>query len=211
MEKAILGKKIGMTQIFDDKGNVIPVTVIKAGPCTVIQKKDEERDGYKALQVGFEEQKERRANKPEGGHFKKAETTPKKHVKEVSLKNIEDYEVGQEIKADIFSEGDIVDVKGTSRGKGFAGSIKRHGQSRGPMTHGSHYHRGPGALGSVDVSRVFKGRALPGRMGYDKVTVQNLRVEKIYPEKDIILIKGAVPGPRGATLVIQEAIKKRTG
>lgn len=211
MEKAILGKKIGMTQIFDDKGNVIPVTVIKAGPCTVVQKKDEQKDGYKALQVGFEEQKERRVNKPKMGHFKKAETSPKKYVKEVPLKNVEEFEVGQEIKADIFSEGDIVDIKGTSKGKGFAGSIKRHGQSRGPMTHGSHYHRGPGALGSVDASRVFKGRALPGRMGADKVTVQNLKVVKIYPDKDIILIKGAVPGPRGTTLLIQEAIKKKIG
>ncbi|PKM83853.1 MAG: 50S ribosomal protein L3 [Firmicutes bacterium HGW-Firmicutes-13] len=211
MEKAILGKKIGMTQIFDEQGNVIPVTVIKAGPCTVIQKKTKETDGYQALQVGFEDQKERRVNKPRSGHFKKAKVSPKKFVKEVSLANIEDYEIGQEIKADIFAEGDFVDVSSVSKGKGFAGAIKRHGQSRGPMTHGSHYHRGPGSMGAIDPARVFKGQTLPGRMGADKVTVQKLTVAKVYPERDLILIKGSVPGPRGIFVVLKDSVKKKNG
>ncbi|MDO9574686.1 MAG: 50S ribosomal protein L3 [Candidatus Contubernalis sp.] len=208
MEKAILGTKVGMTQIFDEKGNVISVTVIKAGPCMVVQKKTEETDGYKALQVGFEEQKEKRLNKPKLGHFKKANVTPKKYLKELSVSSVDEYEVGQEIKADIFKAGDLVDVTGISKGKGFTGSIKRHGQSRGPMSHGSHYHRGPGSLGSVDAARVFKGRPLPGRKGGDRVTVQKLSIAKVYPEKDLILIRGSVPGPRGVLLVVKDTAKK---
>lgn len=208
MEKAILGKKIGMTQIFDDKGNVIPVTVIKAGPCMVVQKKTEETDGYKAIQVGFEDQKEKRLNKPKTGHYKKAGVTPKKFLKELPLSSVDEYEVGQEIKADIFQEGDLVDVTGISKGKGFTGSIKRHNQSRGPMTHGSHYHRGPGSMGSIDAARVFKGKALPGRKGGDRVTVQKLSVAKVYPDKDLILIRGSVPGPRGVLLMVKDTAKK---
>ncbi|UNC90937.1 50S ribosomal protein L3 [Candidatus Contubernalis alkaliaceticus] len=208
MEKAILGTKVGMTQIFDQKGNVIPVTVIKAGPCMVVQKKTEETDGYKALQVGFEDQKEKRLNKPKLGHFKKADVTPKKYLKELSLSSVDEYEVGQEIKADIFKAGDLVDVTGISKGKGFTGSIKRHGQRRGPMSHGSHYHRGPGSMGSVDAARVFKGRPLPGRKGGDRVTVQKLSVAKVYPEKDLILIRGSVPGPKGVLLVVKDTAKK---
>ena len=208
MEKAILGKKIGMTQIFDDKGNVIPVTVIKAGPCMVVQKKTEETDGYKAIQVGFEDQKEKRLNKPKTGHYKKAGVTPKKFLKELPLSSVDEYEVGQEIKADIFQEGDLVDVTGISKGKGFTGTIKRHGQSRGPMTHGSHYHRGPGSMGSIDAARVFKGKSLPGRKGGDRVTVQKLSVAKVYPDKDLILIRGSVPGPRGVLLMVKDTAKK---
>ncbi len=208
MEKAILGKKIGMTQIFDDKGNVIPVTVIKAGPCMVVQKKTEETDGYKAIQVGFEDQKEKRLNKPKTGHYKKAGVTPKKFLKELPLSSVDEYEVGQEIKADIFQEGDLVDVTGISKGKGFTGTIKRHNQSRGPMTHGSHYHRGPGSMGSIDAARVFKGKALPGRKGGDRVTVQKLSVAKVYPDKDLILIRGSVPGPRGVLLMVKDTAKK---
>lgn len=208
MEKAILGKKIGMTQIFDDKGNVIPVTVIKAGPCMVVQKKTEETDGYKAIQVGFEDQKEKRLNKPKTGHYKKAGVTPKKFLKELPLSSVDEYEVGQEIRADIFQEGDLVDVTGISKGKGFTGTIKRHNQSRGPMTHGSHYHRGPGSMGSIDAARVFKGKALPGRKGGDRVTVQKLSVAKVYPDKDLILIRGSVPGPRGVLLMVKDTAKK---
>lgn len=208
MEKAILGKKIGMTQIFDEQGNVIPVTVIKAGPCTVIQKKTEDTDGYQALQVGFEDQKEKRVNKPRLGHFKKAKVSPKKFVKEIYLADMDNYEEGQEIKADIFKEGEFIDVSSVSKGKGFTGTVKRHGQGRGPMTHGSHHHRGPGSLGSVDAARVFKGQALPGRMGADKVTIQKLRIAKVYPDRDLILVKGSVPGPRGVYVVIKDSVKK---
>lgn len=207
MEKTILGRKIGMTQVYDGQGNLIPVTVVKAGPCTIIQKKDQENDGYEALQVGFEEQKEKRLNKPALGHFKKAQVSPKRFVKEIPVTSTEEYQVGQEIKVDIFNEGDFIDVTGISKGRGFAGSIKRHGQSRGPKTHGSHYHRGPGALGSVDAARVFKGRPLPGRMGADRVTVQKLQVVQVLPEKDVILVKGPVPGNKKGLLVIKESIK----
>lgn len=208
MQKAILGKKVGMTQVFDERGNAIPVTVLQAGPCNIIQIKNKEKDGYTAMQLGYGEQREKRANKPRKGHFKKANVSPKKFVKEVPLWEEGTLEAGQEIKADIFSEGEYVDVTGVSKGKGFAGSIKRHGFSRGPMSHGSHYHRGPGSLGSIDAARVFKGRPLPGRMGGERVTVQNLQVIKVYPEKDLILVKGAVPGPRGVFVMVRSAIKK---
>ena len=210
MKKAILGRKLGMTQIFADGGEVIPVSVIEAGPCTVVQKKSAEVDGYTAVKVGYSDITEYKAGKPGLGQFKKAGLTPKKYMREIPV-DAASYEVGQEIKADIFNPGDKVDVHAASRGKGFAGSIKKHGQSRGPMTHGSRYHRGPGSLGSVDAARVFKGRPLPGRMGGTRVTVQNLEVVKIYPDRNIILIRGAIPGPKGGLVTIKSSVKSKTG
>ncbi|MTI94232.1 MAG: 50S ribosomal protein L3 [Firmicutes bacterium] len=207
MNKAILGKKVGMTQIFDDKGNVIPVTVVEAGPCTVIQKKTVANEGYDAVQVGFAEQKEQRLNKPQLGHFKRAGQPAMKHLAEFKLENSNKFEVGQQITADIFEAGDIVDVTGISKGKGFAGSIKRHNQHRGPMSHGSHYHRGPGALAGVDAARVFKGRPLPGRMGGEKITVQGLEIVRVDAERNLLLIKGAMPGIKGALLRIKNSVK----
>ncbi|HZK24652.1 MAG TPA: 50S ribosomal protein L3 [Oscillospiraceae bacterium] len=207
MEKAILGKKLGMTQVFTPEGQVIPVTVIEAGPCYVVQKKNAEIDGYEAIQVGFGNLKEKHITKPRAGHFAKANTAAKKYVREFRLADVSAYEVGQEIKADLFSEGEWVDVTAKSKGKGFAGSIKRHGHSRGPMTHGSHYHRGPGSLGAVDAARVFKGHKLPGRMGGDKVTVQKLRVVRVDTERNLLLINGAVPGPKGGLVTIKDSVK----
>jgi len=205
MSKGILGKKVGMTQIFTAEGQVIPVTVIEANPNVVLQKKTNEVDGYESVQLGFDNKKEVRANKPEQGHAKKADTTPKRFVREI--KGIEGVEVGQEVKVDVFAEGDKVDVTGTSKGKGFAGSIKRHGHSRGPMSHGSRYHRGPGSLGAVDGARVFKGMKLPGRMGTDRVTVQNLEVVKVDAERNLLLIKGAIPGPNNGYVVVKSTVK----
>ena len=210
VKKAILGKKIGMSQVFTPDGQVIPVTVIEAGPCYVIQKKSTEKDGYNAIQVGFEDVKEKHIKKPQAGHFQKAGVAVKKYVSEFRLDDISGYEVGQEIKADVFAEGELVDVTGVSKGKGFTGAIKRFGQGRGPMSHGSHYHRGPGSLGAVGTSRVFKGQTLPGRMGGDKVTVQNLKVVKVDPERNLILVKGAVPGPRGGLVSIKDAVKAKS-
>lgn len=207
--KGILGKKIGMTQVFNEDGIVIPVTVVEAGPCVVLQKKSLENDGYEAIQLGFDEKKEHRANKPELGHVKKAGTKPQKFIKEIRGVNLEDYELGAVIKADIFSEGELVDVTGTSKGKGFAGSIKRHNQRRGPMSHGSHYHRGPGSLGAIAPARVFKGQSLPGRMGGERVTTQNLQIVRVDAEKNLLLIKGSVPGPKNSYLVIKSAIKSK--
>ncbi|MBS4031687.1 MAG: 50S ribosomal protein L3 [Clostridiales bacterium] len=207
MQKAILGKKIGMTQIFDEVGRVIPVTVIEAGPCVVVQKKTVETDGYEAIQVGFAQVKEKKVTKPMAGHFGKAGQTPKKYVREFRLKDTAGYEVGQELKADVFAEGEWVDVTGVSRGKGFAGNIKRHGYSRGPTTHGSHYHRGPGSMGAVDAARVFKGKKLPGRMGGDKITVQKLQVVRVDTDRNILLIRGAVPGARGGLLTVKNSEK----
>ncbi len=207
MQKAILGKKIGMTQIFDEVGKVIPVTVIEAGPCVVLQKKSADIDGYDAIQVGFVDIAERKAGKPVSGQFKKVGLTPKKYLRELRLEDVAPYEVGQEIKADVFAEGDLVDVSGISRGKGFAGAIKRHGFSRGPMTHGSHYQRGPGSLGAVDAARVFKGRPLPGRMGGDRVTVQKLQVVRVDKERNLLLIRGAVPGPRNGLVTVKNSVK----
>src|SRR5690625_4698104 len=174
MTKGILGKKLGMTQVFAEDGNVVPVTVIEAGPCVVLQKKGSESDGYEAIQIAFGDKKEHRANKPELGHAKKANSTPKRYIKEIRGIDLDAYEVGQEIKADIFADGEFVDVTGTSKGKGFQGSIKRHGFSKGLMSHGSRYHRGSGSLGAVDAARVFKGKKLPGHMGSETVTLQNL-------------------------------------
>ncbi|MBA4495888.1 50S ribosomal protein L3 [Paenactinomyces guangxiensis] len=205
--KGILGKKIGMTQIFNEDGVVVPVTVVEAGPCVVLQKKDKTTDGYEAIQLGFKEKKEHRANKPELGHAKKANAKPQKFIKEIRGVNLDEYELGGEVKADLFAEGEFVDVTGTSKGKGFAGAIKRHNQARGPMSHGSRYHRGPGSLGAIAPNRVFKGQTLPGRMGGEKVTTQNLQVVRVDTDNNLLLIKGAVPGPKNSYLVIRSAAK----
>ncbi|WP_010498880.1 50S ribosomal protein L3 [Paenibacillus elgii] len=208
MTKGILGKKLGMTQVFTPEGLVVPVTVIQAGPCTVLQKKDSENDGYEAIQIGFADKKEKNANKPELGHAKKAGATPKRYVKEFRGVQISEYEVGQEIKADVFSEGEFVDVTGTSKGKGFQGVIKRHNQSTGPMAHGSRYHRGPGSMGSIQANRVPKGKKLPGHMGTETVTIQKLEVVKVDVERNVLLIKGSIPGPRNSFVSIKSSVKK---
>ena len=210
MQKAILAKKLGMTQIFDETGKVIPVTVIEAGPNAVIQKKTVENDGYEAVQVGFVDLKEKKTNKPTKGHFAKAGVAPKKFIKEFRLDDVSALNVGDEIKADIFEAGEKVDVAGITKGKGFAGTIKRWGQHRGPMTHGSGYHRGPGSMGMCsDPGRVFKGKRLPGHMGVERVTIQNLAVVRVDAEKNIILIKGGVPGPKGGLLIVKNTVKGR--
>lgn len=205
--KGILGKKIGMTQLFSENGEVIPVTVIEAEPNVVLQKKTVDNDGYEAIQLGAYDKKPVRAIKPEKGHAEKANTNPKRFVKEIRNVNLDEYEVGQEVKVDIFQEGDLVDVSGTSKGKGFQGAIKRHNQQRGPMTHGSRYHRRPGSMGAIDPMRVFKGKKLPGRMGGKRVTVQNLEVVRVDPERNLILIKGNVPGAKKSYVEIRSAIK----
>ena len=208
MKKAIIGKKIGMTQIFDEKGSVIPVTVIEAGPCVIAQVKTIENDGYEAVQLGFGEVKEHKVNKPEKGHFAKAKLAPKKHVREFRG-DIEGAQVGTEVKADVFAAGDKIDVQGITKGKGFQGVIKRHGQSRGPMGHGSMYHRRPGSMGSTSTpGRVFKGKKLPGHMGVDKVTIQNLEVVRVDLDKNVLLIKGSVPGNKGSILKIRATVKQ---
>ena len=210
MQKAILAKKLGMTQIFDETGKVIPVTVIEAGPHAVIQKKTVENDGYEAVQVGFVDLKEKKTNKPTKGHFAKAGVAPKKFIKEFRLDDVSALNVGDEIKADIFEAGEKVDVAGITKGKGYAGTIKRWGQHRGPMTHGSGYHRGPGSMGMCsDPGRVFKGKRLPGHMGVERVTIQNLAVVKVDAEKNIILIKGGLPGPKGGLLIVKNTVKGR--
>jgi len=208
--KTIIGRKIGMTQIFDEKGAVIPVTVIEAGPCSVVQVKTVETDGYNAVQLGFGEVKEHKINKPETGHFKKANVKVMKHLREFKAcpKCISEVKVGDEIKVDAFEVGDKVDIQGITKGKGFQGVIKRHGQHRGPMGHGSMYHRRPGSMGPTSTpGRVFKGKKLPGHMGADKVTVQNLEVVKIDLDKNAILIKGSVPGNKGSILKIRKTVK----
>lgn len=207
--KSIMGKKIGMTQIFDENGVMIPVTVVEAGPVVVTQIKTEETDGYNAVQVGFGEVKEKHVNKPMKGHFAKAGVALKKHVKELRPEDgVENYSLAQEIKVDIFEVGEKIDVTGISKGKGFQGSIKRYGQSRGPETHGSHYHRAPGSMGSAsDPSKVRKGKKLPGHMGHTRVTIQNLEVARVDAEKNLILIKGAIPGPKKGLVVIKTAVK----
>ena len=207
MKKAILGKKIGMTQIFDENGKVIPVTAIEAGPCTVVQIKTTDSDGYQAVKLGFGEVKENKLTKPKKGEFKKANVTPKKHLREFRLEEIT-CNVGDEIKADVFTAGETVDITGTSKGKGFQGVIKRHGQSRGPMGHGSMYHRRPGSMGSTSTpGRVFKGKKLPGHMGVQTVTIQNLDVVRVDMDKNVLLVKGSVPGPKGAILKIRATVK----
>ena len=208
MQKAILGKKIGMTQLFTEDGVVIPVTVLEAGPVAVTQKKTVENDGYSAIQVGFMDVKDKHLTKPEKGHFAKAGVEGKKYLKEFRLEDDSAYEVGAIIKADIFAEGDKVDVTGISKGHGYAGTVKRWGTHRGPMTHGSGYHRGVGSLGACSTpSRVMKNKRLPGHMGVEQVTVQNLDIVKIDVEKNLILIKGAVPGPKGGILTIRNTVK----
>ncbi|WP_062107668.1 50S ribosomal protein L3 [Bacillus niameyensis] len=207
MTKGILGRKIGMTQVFAENGELIPVTVIEAAPNIVLQKKTIETDGYEAVQLGFEDKREKLANKPEKGHVAKANAAPKRFIREFTGVNIGEYEVGQEVKVDIFGEGDLVDVSGISKGKGFQGVIKRHGQSRGPMSHGSRYHRRPGSMGAVDPARVFKQKALPGRTGGERITVQNLSIVKVDAERNLILVKGNVPGPKKALLEIKTGIK----
>ena len=207
MTKGILGRKIGMTQVFAENGNLIPVTVVEAAQNVVLQKKSVESDGYEAIQVGFEDKRDKLANKPEKGHVAKANTTPKRFIREFSGVDVTGYEVGQEVKVDIFAAGDVVDVTGISKGKGFQGVIKRHGQSRGPMAHGSRYHRRPGSMGPVAPNRVFKGKLLPGRMGGEQVTVQNLEIVKVDVERNLLLIKGNVPGPKKALLKIKGAVK----
>ncbi|MCC8098258.1 MAG: 50S ribosomal protein L3 [Eubacterium sp.] len=208
MKKAIVAKKIGMTQIFTEAGLLIPVTVLEAGPCVVTQKKTVETDGYDAVQVGFGDAKEKNVNKPAKGHFDKAGVAPKKVLKEFRFDSIDEYEVGSEIKADIFSVGDRVDVSGTSKGHGYQGAIKRHGQHRGPMAHGSKYHRALGSLSSgTTPGKVKKGKKMPGHMGSVSVTVQNMEVVRADAEKNLLLVKGAVPGSKGSVVVIKETVK----
>lgn len=208
--KSIMGKKIGMTQIFTEDGVVIPVTVVEAGPLKVIQKKTKETDGYNAIQVGFQDMKENRVNKPLKGHFDKLEVEYKKHVKEFIVENVEEFEVGQEIKADIFKQGDKIDIVGTSKGKGTQGPIKRYNYGRGPETHGSRYHRAGGARAAAsDPGKVFKGTKAAGRMGNERVTVQNLEVVRVDIDRNLLLIKGAVPGPKGGLLIIKDTVIKR--
>ena len=209
MTKAILARKVGMTQVYDEQGRVIPVTVLEAGPCRVVQVKNMDTDGYNSIQLGFVDKKEQRVNRPMTGHFKKAKLKPLRYLREFRVEDSGQYKTGQEIKADSFTAGDYVDISAISRGKGFAGSIKKMGFSRGPKTHGSHYHRGPGSLGSVAPARVFKGRRLPGRMGGWRRTIQNLVVVDADAEKNILLVKGSVPGPRGGLLEIKESVKSR--
>ena len=205
--KGILGKKLGMTQIFTEEGIVVPVTVVEAGPNVVTQVKTVEKDGYNAIQVGFEDAKEKSLNKPQKGHLAAANVL-KKHLKEFRVDAVEEFTVGQEIKADLFAAGEKIDVTGTSKGKGFQGPIKRHGQSRGPESHGSRYHRRPGSMGACSFpGRVFKNKKLAGHMGSVKVTVQNLEVVKVDAEKNLILVKGAIPGPKGSMVTIKEAVK----
>ncbi|MFD1884069.1 MULTISPECIES: 50S ribosomal protein L3 [Paenibacillus] len=206
--KGILGRKLGMTQVFTAEGNVIPVTVIEAGPCVVLQKKDLENDGYEAVQIGFADKKANRANKPEAGHATKANTVPKRYVREIRGVDLASVEVGQELKADLFAQGEFVDVTGISKGKGFAGVIKRWGQSRGPMSHGSRYHRRPGSMGSIQANRVPKGKRLPGHMGHDTVTIQRLEVIRVDAERNVILVKGSIPGPKNSFVKVKETVKK---
>lgn len=207
MPKGILGKKLGMTQLMTPEGDAIPVTVIEAGPCFVVQKKTKDTDGYNAVQLGFGEKRERLFNKPLKGHFDRAGVKPLRYLREIRVDNIDDFKVGQEVKADWFSPGEKVDVTGISKGRGFAGGIKRHGFHRGPMAHGSKYHRRPGALAAKGPARVFKGRKLPGHYGAERVTAINLEVVKVDADKNIIAVKGAVPGPRGGLVLVKSSTK----
>ena len=206
--KTLIGKKVGMTQIFDEKGNVVPVTVIEAGPCRVVQVKSVETDGYDAIQLGFGAVKEYKVNKPVKGHFAKAKVTPMKHLREFRVSDVSSVKVGDEIKVDTFVAGESVDIQGITKGKGFQGVIKRHGQSRGPMGHGSMYHRRPGSMGPTSTpGRVFKGKKLPGHMGVETVTIQNLQVVAVDLDKNALLVKGSVPGNKGSILKIKTSVK----
>ena len=212
MKKAIVGKKVGMTQVFTPDGRLIPVTVIQAGPCPVVQKKTVETDGYEAVQVGFDEIPENRVkklvNKPEAGHFKKAGVAPCRKLREFRFEDAASYEVGQVIKCDVFAEGDKVDISGISKGHGFTGAIQRWNQHTGPMAHGSKYHRGVGSLSAnSDPSHVFKNKHMAGHYGVEKVTIQNLSVVRVDAERNLLLVRGAVPGPNGGTLIVREAVK----
>lgn len=208
MKKAIMGKKLGMTQVFTATGEVVPVTVIEAGPCTVVQKKTTANDGYSAVQVGFVDIPDRKLNKPEKGHFQKVGQKTKRYLKELRLENADQFEVGQEIRVEQqFAEGDIVDVSAVSRGRGFAGGIKRWNFSRGPMSHGSKYHRGVGSLSSRKQARVFKNRKMPGHLGAERVSIQNLKVVKVDAERNLLLVKGSVPGINGALVTVKNAAK----
>ncbi|OQB46694.1 MAG: 50S ribosomal protein L3 [Firmicutes bacterium ADurb.Bin153] len=207
MAKAILGKKLGMTQIFATDGKVTPVTVIEAGPCVVVQRKTESHDGYEAIQVGFGHKRERLFTKAEKGHFAKANIKPMRYLREFRVESSEAYSLGQEIKADLFAVGEKVDVTGKSRGKGFAGVIKRHNFNRGAMSHGSMYHRRVGSLGATDPARVFKGRKMPGRMGGERVTIQGLTVAGVDLDRNLILVRGAIPGTRGGLVVVKDSVK----
>ncbi|MDY6286973.1 MAG: 50S ribosomal protein L3 [Lachnospiraceae bacterium] len=208
MKKAILATKVGMTQIFDEMGNTIPVTVLQAGPCVVTQVKTEENDGYSAIQVGYGDIREKLVNKPRKGQFDKAEVPCKRFLREFRFENAGDYQVKQEIKADIFAAGDHVDATAITKGKGFQGAIRRHGQSRGPMAHGSKYHRHAGSNGtSSDPSRVFPGKHMPGHMGDVKATVQNLEVVKVDADNNLILVKGSVPGSKKSLITLKESVK----
>jgi large subunit ribosomal protein L3 len=209
MKKAILGIKLGMTQIFNEEGLLIPVTVIQAGPCAVVQKKTVENDGYDALKIGFVDVSEKRLNRPEKGQFSKVKVATKRYLREIKVPDMQTYEIGQEIKvSDMFENGVRVDISGISKGKGFQGTIKRYGQKGGKETHGSMYHRRVGSMSAnTNPARVFKGKKLPGHMGVDKVTVQNLDVVRVDSEKNLLLVKGAVPGPKGGLLYIKETVK----
>lgn len=210
--KGILGRKLGMTQVFDEAGRAVPVTVVKAGPCVVVQKRTPARDGYSAIQLGFEDVKEGRLNRPRRGHLARAGVRPVRILRELRVPDAEAYQVGQDLRVDLFKPGDRVDVTGISKGKGFAGGVKRWGFGRGPMAHGSKYHRGTGSLAtggrmSGGGGRVFPGRKMPGHLGAERVTVQNLRVERVDPEHDLLLLRGAVPGPRGGLVIVRSAVK----
>lgn len=213
MPKAIIGKKIGMTQIFSESGEAVPVTVIEAGPCVVVQKKTEENDGYAAVQIGYAEQSERRLNKPRLGHFQAAGVEPTRYLREVRVAegdSFADLDVGAEIKADVFEAGEYVDVAGVTKGKGYTGPIKRHNFARGPMTHGSRYHRGVGSLGATDPARVFPGKKMAGRMGGERRTIQGLQVVRVDADRNLILVRGSVPGPRGGLVLIKETVKHKS-
>ncbi|MDD3391947.1 MAG: 50S ribosomal protein L3 [Bacilli bacterium] len=207
MKKGILGRKIGMTQVFTEEGKLIPVTVVEVTPNVITQIKSVATDGYDAIQLGFSDKREKLATKASIGHTNKANTTPKRFFKEISGVDITNYSLGQEIKADIFSVGEMVDVTGTSKGKGFQGVIKRHNQSRGPMGHGSHYHRRPGSMGTMRPMRVFKGKNLPGHMGVETVTIQNLEIVMVDALNNVVLVKGNIPGPKKSLVIIKTAVK----
>ncbi|MEW6033189.1 MAG: 50S ribosomal protein L3 [Bacillota bacterium] len=205
MARGILGRKLGMTQVFNDQGHIVPVTVIEAGPCVVVQRRSRERDGYEAIQVGFGPTKEQRVNRPLKGHFARAGVAPVRHLREFRVEDSAAYEVGQILGVDMFRPGDTVDVVGRSKGKGFAGGVRRHGFKRGPMAHGSKYHRGVGSLASRAGARVFKGRRMPGHLGAERVTVRGLKVVEVDADRNLLILKGAVPGPRGGLVSIREA------
>ena len=208
MKKGILATKLGMTQIWNDKGEIIPVTVLNAGPCTVLQIKTKDTDGYDAIQVGFGDIREKLLNKPQLGHLKKSNSAPKRYIREFRFEDVSSYSLGQEIKADIFQDGDVVDASGISKGKGFQGAIKRLGQHRGPMKHGSKFHRHQGSNNSATTpGRVYKGKGMPGHMGVQKITTQNLEIVKVDLEKNLILVKGSVPGPNKSLVTLTESVK----